>query len=89
MPTVVKLFVMDPDGQKVGTFVVDLEALFTMYRAQMHAQLQEQARQVLNNDPTDNECSIPVSEHMEWIQDEDGQVHLRPRRPPPADAPPF
>lgn len=78
MPHVVKLYVLDAAGDPVGTLVLDLTSLFQMYRNHMHEKL-KQERENTPSPGGGGESSIPVSQHMEWFEDEDGQLHLRPR----------
>jgi len=83
MPTVVKLLVLGPNDERIGSLVLDLDSLFQMWRNAMHERLAAQAETYHDDGQQGGERSVPISEHLEWVEDDEGQISLRPRRKPP------
>lgn len=82
MPTIVKLLVLGPEEERIGTLVLDLESLFSLYRAQVHFRLQAQAQaqsQPSSGPEVPDSAREPVGEYLDWVQDDDGQIHLQPK----------
>ena len=76
---------LGPDDEKVGTLVIDLEYLFQMYRKLMHERLAAQAQTYQPGSEVPDDKVISVSDHLEGVEDADGQLHLRPKEPRPTD----
>lgn len=66
---IVNMYVMDEAGERLGTFVVDIDALIDLYNRTDMAKRPE---------PIDID-SIPQGNlgSLQWVRDQDGVVHLR------------
>ena len=68
MSTIAKLFVLDDKGDRVGTFVLDLEALFQLYRQQKAREMQADKVEPF---------ALPATAAVQWEIQPDGTMVLR------------
>lgn len=83
MAKIARLFVLDDQDNRVGVFVVDMDALISMYQQRTEdgagAQVIPQEWQEAQNHPSSVPLPAPL-ENWQWYHDHEGNLCLRFKR---------
>jgi len=85
MPEIVRLFVLNEQDERVGVFVLDMEALNQMYQERLqHSDITPPTNQDWDAALSQSEDNLPPSMlYWKWSRDEEGNICLRfkPKEP--------